>query len=155
MKKLPITKEAYENSRYFSKKYGKLEYVSESGKLFKTSKDKILKFKESFNMDDYNDRPENSRPKYDIGEDVKVTWDFLYNSNFDDDEAAELENAIWTVEDVKEVDDGEFIYTISCDNPFDDEAAPYTFDDVEDYEIEPIKPKKPMRNRARRGRMPR
>ena len=47
MKKLNITKEAFEKSNYFKNKYGKLEYVSESGKLFKTNKGKILKFKES------------------------------------------------------------------------------------------------------------
>ena len=46
MKKLPITKEAFEKSRYFKNKYGKLEYVSESGKVFKTDKGKILMFKE-------------------------------------------------------------------------------------------------------------
>jgi hypothetical protein len=44
MKKLNITKERFEKSRYFTKKYGKLEYVSESGRLFKTSKGKVLKF---------------------------------------------------------------------------------------------------------------
>ena len=47
MKKLNITKEAFEKSKYFTKKYGKLEYVSESGKLFKTNKGNVLKFKES------------------------------------------------------------------------------------------------------------
>lgn len=47
MKKLNITKEAFEKSRYFTKKYGKLEYVSESGKMFKTNKGKVLMFKES------------------------------------------------------------------------------------------------------------
>lgn len=47
MKKLNITKEAFEKSKYFQKKYGKLEYVSESGKVFKTEKGKILKFRES------------------------------------------------------------------------------------------------------------
>ena len=47
MKKLNITKEAFEKSNYFKNKYGKLEYVSESGKMFKTSKGRILKFKES------------------------------------------------------------------------------------------------------------
>ena len=46
MKKLNITKEHFEKSNYFNKKYGKLEYVSESGKLFKTDKGKILMFKE-------------------------------------------------------------------------------------------------------------
>lgn len=47
MKKLNITKERFEKSRYFTKKYGTLEYVSESGKVFKTNKGKVLMFKES------------------------------------------------------------------------------------------------------------
>ena len=47
MKKLNITKKQFTESKYFQKKYGKLEYVSESGKLFKTSKGKVLKFKEA------------------------------------------------------------------------------------------------------------
>ena len=47
MKKLNITKEAFEKSQYFKNKYGKLAYVSESGRLFKTNKGKILMFKES------------------------------------------------------------------------------------------------------------
>ena len=47
MKKLNITKEQFEKSKYFKDKYGNLEYVSESGKMFKTSKGKLLKFKES------------------------------------------------------------------------------------------------------------
>ena len=43
MKKLNITKEQFNRSRYFKNKYGKLEYVSESGKIYKTSKkSKIL-----------------------------------------------------------------------------------------------------------------
>jgi hypothetical protein len=46
MKKLNVTKERFEKSMYFQKKYGKLEYVSESGKLFKTDKGKVLMFKE-------------------------------------------------------------------------------------------------------------
>ena len=46
MKKLNITKEHFEKSRYFKHKYGSLEYVSESGKVFKTNKGKILMFKE-------------------------------------------------------------------------------------------------------------
>ena len=44
MKKLNVTKERFEKSRYFQKKYGKLEYVSESGKQFKTSKGIVLEF---------------------------------------------------------------------------------------------------------------
>ena len=54
MKKLNITKEAFEKSKYFTNKYGTLEYVSESGKVFKTSKGKLLKFKES--IDDVEDK---------------------------------------------------------------------------------------------------
>ena len=46
MKKLNITREAFEKSNYFKNKYGELEYVSESGKVFKTSKGKLIKFKE-------------------------------------------------------------------------------------------------------------
>jgi hypothetical protein len=44
MKKLNITKKHYMESKYFQRKYGKLEYISESGKLFKTDKGKVLKF---------------------------------------------------------------------------------------------------------------
>jgi hypothetical protein len=44
MKKLSITKEQFEKSKYFTSKYGKLAFVSESGKIFKTNKGKILKF---------------------------------------------------------------------------------------------------------------
>lgn len=44
MKKLNITKERFEKSRYFQKKYGTLKYVSESGNLYKTDKGKVLKF---------------------------------------------------------------------------------------------------------------
>lgn len=57
MKKLSITKEQFEKSKYFKDKYGKLEYVSESGKLFKTSKGKLLKFKESRAMRPMKDKP--------------------------------------------------------------------------------------------------
>ncbi len=51
MKKLNITKEQFEKSRYFKNKYGTLEYVSESGKVFKTNKGKLLKFKESIDSE--------------------------------------------------------------------------------------------------------
>ena len=50
-KKLNVTKERFEKSRYFTKKYGNLEYVSESGKLYKTNKGKVLMFKESQKTD--------------------------------------------------------------------------------------------------------
>ena len=48
MKKLNITKEQFNRSNYFQRKYGKLKYVSESGRYFKTSKGKVLKFNEGF-----------------------------------------------------------------------------------------------------------
>ena len=54
MKKLNITKEAFEKSRYFQNKYGKLEYVSESGKLFKTNKGRVLMFKENISAPNDN-----------------------------------------------------------------------------------------------------
>ena len=44
MKKLNITKEAFNKSNYFQTKYGKLEYVSESGKVYKTDKGNVIKF---------------------------------------------------------------------------------------------------------------
>ena len=44
MKKLNMTKEQFNRSKYFQRKYGKLEYVSESGRLFKTNKGKVLMF---------------------------------------------------------------------------------------------------------------
>ena len=47
MKRLNITKEQFEKSRYFKNKYGTLEYVSESGKVFKTDKGKVLMFIEA------------------------------------------------------------------------------------------------------------
>lgn len=62
MKKLNITKEQFNRSSYFKNKYGRLEYVSESGKVFKTSKGKLLKFKESAGYSsDY--REPNPKPK--------------------------------------------------------------------------------------------
>ena len=44
MKKLNITKEQFNRSRYFKNKYGTLKYVSESGNVYKTSKGHLLKF---------------------------------------------------------------------------------------------------------------
>ena len=62
MKKLNITKEQFNKSRYFKNKYGKLAYVSESGRLFKTNKGKVLMFEES--------QPESPASDYDDEE-----WD--------------------------------------------------------------------------------
>lgn len=50
MKKLNITKKKFNESRYFQTKYGKLEYVSESGRVYKTSKGHVISFKESGNF---------------------------------------------------------------------------------------------------------
>ena len=44
MKKLNITKERFEKSRYFTKKYGNLAFVSESGKTYKTDKGEVIRF---------------------------------------------------------------------------------------------------------------
>lgn len=44
MKTLNITKERFEKSRYFQKKYGKLEFVSESGDVYKTESGDVIKF---------------------------------------------------------------------------------------------------------------
>ena len=52
-KKLNITKEQFNRSRYFQRKYGKLEYVSESGDLYKTNKGKVLMFNESLQKDEH------------------------------------------------------------------------------------------------------
>ena len=50
MKKLNITKKKFNESRYFQTKYGKLEYVSESGNVYKTDKGHVISFKESGNF---------------------------------------------------------------------------------------------------------
>ena len=44
MKKLNVTKERFEKSRYFRLKYGKLKYVSESENVFRTDKGHVLRF---------------------------------------------------------------------------------------------------------------
>ena len=59
MKKLNITKEQFNRSRYFQKKYGTLEYVSESGKVYKTSKGNLIRFNES--IEDIRNRSKNAR----------------------------------------------------------------------------------------------
>ena len=81
MKKLNITKEQFNRSRYFKNKYGKLEYVSESGKLFKTNKGKVLMFKEGIKPDldfddDFDDEghldADEDNPKFSIGDKVII-----------------------------------------------------------------------------------
>ena len=66
MKKLNITKEQFNRSNYFKNKYGELEYVSESGKIFKTNKGKILKFTKEDSSDEWDDaifKPSNELQK--------------------------------------------------------------------------------------------
>ena len=46
MKKLNITKKQFSESKYFTTKYGKLKYVSESGNVYKTDKGHVLRFDE-------------------------------------------------------------------------------------------------------------
>jgi hypothetical protein len=61
MKKLNITKERFNKSRYFQKKYGALKFMSESGNLYKTEKGMVLKFlKEDTDVPDFGDRPINA-----------------------------------------------------------------------------------------------
>lgn len=42
MKKLHITKEQFSKSKYLNQKYGKLKFVSESGRYYKTDKGEVL-----------------------------------------------------------------------------------------------------------------
>lgn len=77
MKKLNITKEQFNSSRYFKNKYGKLEYVSESGKLFKTNKGKVLMFKESI-KDIAPGIQDWGTTVYVEPLDVEMSWDDVY-----------------------------------------------------------------------------
>ena len=74
MKKLNITKEAFEKSNYFKNKYGKLEYVSESGKLFKTDKGNVLKFVKESCDDEFNRYYERMKKifRYDSGLHIRM-----------------------------------------------------------------------------------
>ena len=73
MKKLNITKEQFNKSHYFQMKYGKLEYVSESGKVYKTDKGNILKFNENIGYGIPNDELERELKKIEI-EDERPTF---------------------------------------------------------------------------------
>ena len=63
MKKLNITKKQFDESKYFTNKYGTLKYVSESGNVYKTSKGHLLKF---------INEAKGSKSKYD---DIENSWD--------------------------------------------------------------------------------
>ena len=91
MKKLNITKEAFEKSNYFKNKYGNLEYVSESGKLFKTNKGLVLKFKESIDDPDIKSAV---RDAYDMYRNCDVEPKICHAIKINDD-GTEKEIAIW------------------------------------------------------------
>ena len=86
MKKLNMTKEQFNRSKYFQKKYGKLEYVSESGKLFKTDKGKVLKFVNESSYESLQEFYEwlESNTMYDSGIHVR------YHDNEDGTESLEM-----------------------------------------------------------------
>ena len=98
MKKLNITKEAFEKSNYFKNKYGKLEYVSESGKVFKTDKGRILMFKESSERMSYEDllkKFEEIQNK--IGEDAALDTEVYWTYDpLDEDEQEYIEKKGYT-----------------------------------------------------------
>lgn len=51
MKTLKITKKQYNESKYFTTKYGKLKFVSENGKVYKTDKGNLIQFSEKSDFD--------------------------------------------------------------------------------------------------------
>ena len=109
MKNLNITRKTFESSKYLQKKYGKLEYVSESGRLFKTDKGNVLKFiKESSDFDaeqalaktlgvsedditDMSGEYEHFKPDYTFGVRLKDGRDAIYVV-YDNDESAFIGN---------------------------------------------------------------
>lgn len=64
MKKLNITKKKFNESKYFQTKYGKLEYVSESGELYKTTKCKVLKFNEGVEQPQVAESPDDMEKEF-------------------------------------------------------------------------------------------
>jgi hypothetical protein len=91
MKKLNITKKQYDESKFFTKKYGALKYVSESGKLYKTDKGVVLALEAK-----EDDEDEDPTGIGDIGgaegeEEVTVKKDDLANA---------LQGVIDTVKDI-------------------------------------------------------
>jgi len=109
MKKLNITKEQFNRSRYFKNKYGNLEYVSESGKLFKTNKGKVLMFKESASAG-FEKFCEELKTKFSDIDGVKIyLMDNEDGSNTITVSIRRFEDArsVWYPEDVKKI--GQFI----------------------------------------------
>ena len=52
MKKLNITKKQYDESKYFTNKYGAIKFVSESGKHYKTDKGVVLALESEIKKED-------------------------------------------------------------------------------------------------------
>jgi len=103
MKKLNITKEQFNKSRYFKNKYGELEYVSESGRLFKTNKGKVLMFRESWMKDDFDAIEKKWRPKFDIGEKVSLTKEFYEEFyNYYNDVPEKFTKGAYSLDDIPE-----------------------------------------------------
>ena len=55
MKRLNITKERFNSSRYFQTKYGRLRFVSESGHVYRTDKGNVIQFVNKNNTDVINE----------------------------------------------------------------------------------------------------
>ena len=79
--------------------------------MFKTDKGQILKFKESFNKDDFDILPKRERPKFDIGEYVKLNRNFFYRHV----DIEKPKSNGWEVEDVKEISGGFKYYVVNSD----------------------------------------
>ena len=85
MKKLNITKERFDKSRYFQKKYGELKYVSESGKLYKTAKGEVIKFlKEDTDAPDFgSEKITEVEPTGDVEQDFNNAMVALRDDNYE------------------------------------------------------------------------
>jgi len=85
MKTLDITKERFERSRYFKRKYGSLKFMSESGNLYKTDKGMVLKFtKESAESPDFGEKPINAiEPTGDADQDFNNAMVALRDDNYE------------------------------------------------------------------------
>lgn len=97
MKKLNITKKQYDESKYFTNKYGNLKYMSESGKLYKTDKGVVLALEATEDDEEDKGKDDDEEPKgaEEIGgdeeEEVTVKKEDLANA---------LQGVIDTVKDI-------------------------------------------------------
>lgn len=123
MKKLNITKERFEKSRYFKNKYGTLEYVSENGNLYKTNKGKVLTFKEAImgggGYEPSYDDDEEPLAEWKVGEIVDIdAWQVMWEYG-DEEPLPEKRWKIVNVERDENYDDCDgYCYTIvNVSNP--------------------------------------